>query len=119
MPNFTARISDGTVATAWQDPRTNPLPGHPPRYHKAEMGTEVVIKATVGGVEGPADGALGGDLFETDFVEYPTSSSPVMTPDATHTSIQRYTPTTLGHYFVLLRRLNGGAIGFHFDVEVP
>jgi hypothetical protein len=117
MPNFTARITAGTTVTQWNDSRTNPLVGHPPRYQKAAIGIEIALKATVFGVEGPADGALGGNLFSTDFIEYPTAALPVMTPDATHTSIQRFTPTTLGHYLVLFRRANGGGIGFHFDVE--
>lgn len=117
MPNFTARFTAGTVTTQWNDSRTNPLVGHPPRYHKAAIGTEIVLRATVAGVEGPADGALGGNLFAVDFIEYPTAALPVATPDAGFTSIQRFTPATLGHYFLLFRRANGGAIGLHFDVE--
>lgn len=117
VPNFTATITSGTVATQWKDSRTNPIVGHPPRYRKAAVGVEIVLKATVGGIEGPADGTLGGNLFTVDFIEYPTAALPLMTADATHTSIQRFTPTDLGHYFVLFRRQNGGGIGFHFDVE--
>ncbi len=122
MPDFTARFTAGVQLTPWDDhagsgvPRTNPIPARPHRYYRAQIGVQVEIKATVGGVEGPLDGALGGRLFSSDFAEYP---GPPIVPAgvAGQSSVQRFTPQHLGHYLWVMRRATGGAFAMHMDVE--
>ena len=123
MPSFTARFTAGTTVATWDDhqgggvSRINPVPGRPQRYHRATVGVPITIKATVNGVEGRPDSELGGFLFSTDFVEYPDAVAPVTTSTPPFSSIQTFTPTMVGHYFLVLFRTNGGAVGLHFDVE--
>ncbi len=122
MPDFTARFTAGTSLATWVDAagnqsRINPASGHVLRYTKGQVGTEIVVKATVGGVEGPSDGTLGGRLFTAAFAEHSAPYPFAPAGDASHSSIQRFTPPAAGHYLLVIRRDDGGAIGMHVDVE--
>lgn len=122
MPDFTARLTAGVTLTAWDDhagagvSRLNPLAALPSRYQRATVGVMVEMRATVGGVEGPADGALGGALFTSDVGESPEFVLP--TSPAGFTSIQRFTPVAAGHYLWVMRHAGGGAVAIHLDAEV-
>ncbi len=130
MPNFTARPTAGVSLITWLDPaasadyctgtapsRINPDPAHPHKHYRG-TGTEITLKATVGGTEGPADGALGGNLFHTYFSRWPGAAPPLVTFTAGFTSIAKFTPTDTGHYVFVFYRPSGGAVGVHLDVEI-
>lgn len=132
MPNFTARPTAGVSLVTWTDPtatvdyctgtapsRINPDASHPHKHYRG-ANVEITLKATVGGVDGPADGALGGDLFHTYFARWPGASPPLVTLTAGFTSIAKFTPgiNDTGHYVFVFYRPNGGAVGIHLDVVV-
>lgn len=124
MPDFEARIASGAMLAVWTDPATadgpsriNPHPAHPPRYQRVELGSTVTVKASVAGVEGPPDSALGGRLFTTHFAEVPIWPPPAITTPPGSTSIASFVPNHLGHHLVVLRRQDGGAVALPFFVE--
>lgn len=126
MPDFDLQITAGAAATGtWTDPvdgdlqsRVNFKENAPQRYFVGTVGTEIEISAIVDGTTGPADGALGGRLFTTWFVECP-SPPRVLTHDASESSVQRFTPDQEGHYTVGFERPDGGIMHVHIDVETP
>ena len=126
MPNFTARVTNGAAAVPWVDPATgsapsrlNPLAAHLPRYLKATPGVSVVVSAKVGGVEGPLDAALGGELFQAWLAEWSGPWAPVVTQPGGQTSVVTVALGAMhvGHFMLVLRRENGGAVVIHFDAE--
>jgi hypothetical protein len=129
MPDFTARFTAGVTLTVWDDhqagaapSRINPLIANASHFYKAAVGVAVTIKARVdlgGGsfVEGPADTDLGGRLFSSWFAEHASLFPVAPTGTAGSSSIQTFTPPTIGHYLWVLRRKDGGAIGLPFDAE--
>ncbi|HZL96815.1 MAG TPA: hypothetical protein VFB99_24380 [Vicinamibacterales bacterium] len=127
MPDFTARPTAGFTVEIWEDAefndpdppaglypsRINPLPGAPHRYYRVITGSLVTIKATVGGVEGPLDAALGGRLFTSSFGEWPiwpTGGLPAISSPAGQTSVATFTPLVGGHLLFTMRRTDGGAV---------
>jgi hypothetical protein len=131
MPNFTAKITAGHTIEIWEDPavdgispsRINPissrLGGLPHRYVRVEQGDTLTAKARVGGVDGPMDAALSGDLFTAMFVEYPYPyPPPALTVFAAQSSVVECTPVHAGHYVLLFERTDGGGFLCHFDVEI-
>lgn len=126
MPNFTVRPTAGTDTAVWTDPptvstpsRINPYIGKPHLYYQIETTSTVTISATVNGVEGPLDGALGGDLFTTAFVEWPSGGLVTITSPGGQTSVASFTPVEPGHYLVRMRRANGGSLFVHFHAIQP
>lgn len=126
MPDFTARIFSGATNVVWSDPATasapsrlNTYPHRQPKYAKVAQGGTVVIKATVGGVEGPADAALGGRLFTSWWPEWSGPYPPAIVHTAGSSSIVTVTFASahLGHFLLLLVRDDGGKVGIHLDVE--
>lgn len=122
MPDFSAVFSQGTTLVAWTDPpdafrpsRLNPIIGHGHQRRVGTIGVSVSVLATVGGVSGPLDSALGGRLFLGMFAESP-GSPPAMNPVPGQSSLQRFRPAEGGHYTFVMRRDGGGAIFFHLDV---
>lgn len=124
MADFSARFTGGVTLESWQDPpsgvtlpsRINPSPLHPLKYRRGIVGEQIELRATVGGTEGPADGALGGRLFLCWFAEHPTPRPSISHPPGT-TSVRRFTPTVPGHYTIVFRRQRGGGVILHVDVE--
>lgn len=123
MPNFAATFSDGATLARWTDPpseeqpsRINPAANHPFLRRRADAGELVEVSAVVGGVTGPLDAALGGELFVGWFAEYPSASPPTVAVVAGQTSVRRFTPTAVGHYTYVLRRVRGGCVILHLDV---
>ena len=125
MADFSAAFTAGTTTAVWADPaaasgllpsRINPDPLHPHRYRLAAPGVEVEITATVGGVEGPLDAALGGRTFLGWFAECPGPRPNVTSPGG-QSSVRRFTPVDEGHYTYVFRRLGGGGLIFHLDVQ--
>jgi hypothetical protein len=128
MPNFTTRITSGSSVAVWQDPATvtepsrlNAFAQYPHRYWLVDPTVELVIQATVGAVEGPADGALGGELFKWSWVEQPSPSySSPIPPTAGFSSVTTFPANHFlghhGHYRLLCWRENGGAIAIPFEV---
>jgi hypothetical protein len=123
VPDFSARFSAGTTLEVWSDPddddgagrpsRLNPTGTHPHKRRRATVGQQVVVTATVDGVSGPADAALGGRLFLGMLSECP--DRPGLSSPANHTSVQRFTPRVAGHYTIVVRRDGGGAVILHMD----
>lgn len=123
MADFIARLTAGVTPTDWDDhagdgvSRLNAAVARAPRYLRATVGVPVTMAATIGGVEGPLDAALGGNLFSSDFG---MAAVPVVaTHPAGQTSVQTFTAPIAGHYFWVMRHANGGAIGLHLDAENP
>lgn len=127
MPNFRVTIASGTTLEVWTDPpgaapycsgtapsRTNPGVAHPALYPQATVGTPVVFAAVVAGVTGPADAALGGELFLAWLAESPAPTPPVTRP-AGFSSAPQFTPQAQGHYCFVMQRPNGGAVAIHLD----
>lgn len=126
MPDFTLRPTAGVSVQIWEDPaydpvdtpdlgefpsRINPLPGAPHRYYRIIVGALVTIKATVGGVEGPLDGALGGRLFTSSFGEWPLPGGlPAISSPGGQSSVATFTPIKAGHHLFTMRRTDGGAV---------
>jgi len=123
MPDFTARFTDGVQVLDWEDPasstqpsRINPVAGLPHRRYQGQVGTPIEFACTVGGVEAPADGALGGRLFSVWFLEAP-AGEPMISTIGGKTSNQEFTPILPGHYLLGIRRVSGGAVFMHLDVR--
>lgn len=127
MPDFTARPTAGFTVQIWTDPafddpsddpdlgefpsRINPLPGAPHRYYRIVVGLTVTIKATVGGVEGPLDGALGGRLFTSSFGEWPMPGGlPSISSPGGQSSVATFAAINAGHHLFTMRRTDGGAV---------
>ncbi len=124
MADFGAAFSSGVTLEPWDDPpsvslpsRINPLPERIHKRHVGAVGVQVELTATVGGVAGPLDGALGGELFSLGFLEAPALPFPAVSFPAGQSSVQRFTPGAVGHYTVQLTRLNHGGLILHVDVD--
>ena len=123
MPNFTARIvtGPGLASAVWSDPASVLLPSrinqrnHPHRYLRLSGVGIVQVSATVAGVEGPLDAALGGNLFTSWFDEAPAPLLISVTPG--QTSVITFQPAVLGHYVITMRRANGGAVAIPFELQ--
>lgn len=125
MADFEPRFTAGATLEPWTDPlvgtrpsRLNPAANRPHQRRRVVSGALVSVSARVGGVTAPLDAALGGRLFVAWFVEYPSVSPPALSSPAGQSSLQRFTPTTAGHYTLVLRRAGGGGVLLHFDVVV-
>lgn len=125
MPDFKLRYEPPMALAIWTDPplgqqpsRINAAVGHPLLRRVRTVGQLVTIRATVGGISGPFDSALGGRLFVGWFAEHP-SPKPVVTVAANRTSVRTFTPAVVGHYTYVLHRAGGGGIILHLDVVPP
>ena len=130
MQDFIVSPTAGLTLQPWQDPerppatlspsdagapsRLNPIPGYGHKMFVGVVGTEIELTATVAGVAGPLDAALGGRLFTRWFVETPCVHG--FTSPAGQSSVIRFTPWVPGHYCVGIGRVNGGTVLVHFDV---
>lgn len=121
MPNFTARFSTGATQSTWADPSTVDAPPRvqatewPLRRWTAAVGAPVAAVAKVGATEGPLDAALGGNLFSWWFAEWPGLAPPSLVFTAGQTSLVSFTPPRAGHYTLVGRRAQGGAVVLHID----
>jgi len=117
---------------AWSDPATasapsrlNPAAGRPHLYWRVVAGNTIEFRAVVGGVEAPADAALGGRLINWAWVEgcYEGLFSPpaIVSPVGGKTSIAQVAiPSSgsgsLGHFTIQAWRSAGGAVLVPFMV---
>ncbi len=128
MADFELRVLPGAgeagpLLRRWVDPpsatgapsRIRPRAGREQLYWWAKVGVPIVLKATVGGVEGPLDSALGGRLFHPFLVE--GFGPPLFIAAAGLTSCITWQPMNGGHHVVGVRRDQGGAYLVHFDIE--
>ena len=134
MPDFFVTIQGSTDRPAWTDPasenpiapsRLNPDPVHPHTYQRilvtlpsAQVSIQMV--ATVGGVSGPVDAALGGRLFTGVWAEWSgTAGPPIIFPAPNQSSVMTliFDGTHLGHQTFRMTRKNGGLFLVHLDVE--
>ena len=136
MPDFRVRVlgfdSDFAIAK-WVDPpidgdptRLNTLAHVDHRYMRSRVlptgSTTLEIRAIVGGVEAPADGALGGRLFawvhsmRPQLAPVPLIASPI----GGKTSVAQVTISGAypGHYRILATRPGSGVLAIPFDVEL-
>jgi hypothetical protein len=131
MSDFSARITAGVASAIWTDPATgsaptrlNPIASLPHRRAVVDEGAygALTVKATVGGVEGPADAALGGRLFTWSWVEFPAAvPPPPFVPTAGSSSILTFAAAfvgLVGHWVLCCARDGGGAQLIPFDVSV-
>jgi hypothetical protein len=79
------------------------------------VGVECELRAQVDGTDAPLDSELGGNLFYAATVEAPHPWQLPFSNPAGQSSVQRFTPSMLGHYQVYIRRRGGGQIMVHFD----
>lgn len=129
MPNFTLRPTSDVATVPWEDPalgerasRVNPSAVAPHRHFVVPAHEEVEVTVTPdGAVEGALDSALAGNVFVAWFAEVPGDRGlwPIITQPAGQSTVQRFTPHKAGHYTLVVRRLVGGAVIFHVDVEPP
>lgn len=126
MPDFTARITSGSTNEIWVDPETasapsrlNVFPHRQARYVRVQQSDIIVVKATVGGVEGPLDTALGGRLFSSWWAEWSGDAPPALTHTPSSSSILTvsFGADHLGHFLLMLVREDGGKVGIHLNVE--
>lgn len=126
MADFRVAFTSGVALEPWDDPasvspdrpsRINPRPEHIHKRHVGAVGVQVVVTASVGGVAGPLDATLGGELFSGTFLEGPSMPYPPLTSPAGQSSVQRFTPTETGHFTLQINRENHGGIIVHVDVD--
>ena len=126
MPNFDVTLISGATPENWSDTRTNPRGVAQHLYWKvaapaslaAGLAT-VVLRCVVGGVTGPLDGALGGNLFAVSRVAW-SGSFPFAIGQTAGKSSEvtlRFAFNMLGHQEIAIRRPGGGAIVLSFEVE--
>lgn len=111
-PNHNPALPVGPGAPS----RLHPIEGYPHKMYVGTVGTEIELTATVGGVDGPMDAALGGRTFVPWRVENPPPHVFGFTSPAGQSSVIRFTPPAAGHYCVGVGRTGGGAVLMHFDV---
>jgi hypothetical protein len=122
MADFTLRPTSGVTVVDWFDEATgahasrlNAEEGFPHRNYQAPIGTAIVVKATVGGVEGEIDSNLGGRLFLHWFTEHPTSP-PAITSGVGFSSVATFIPTIAGNYLLTFYRAGGGSVSVPIEV---
>lgn len=122
MADFDVIVASGAQLKDWLDPpvsgqpsRINPRPGHPFRRWVGSRSSPVVLKAVVGGVVAPADGALGGRLFVSWVVEAPVMPVPPPVSVGGFSSTITFTAPDEGHYTIGVRRPDGGLMHIHLD----
>lgn len=125
MPNFTVQV-EGAELVDWSDEpetqleygRINPLPGRPHTYYSVLVGTEVVLSAVVPGLGvAPTDALLGPGTFVSRVAEHPAPFPFALVSPPGRSSECRLTPPSEGHYLVVMRRHDGGAVGIHLDAR--
>ena len=126
MADFRLEFSGGVTLEPWSDPaailadlpsRLNARPEHEHTRHVGVSGVQVELSARVGGVLAPLDASLGGVLFAAFFLELPSFPPPAFSSPVGQSSVQRFTPVTLGHYTLQIAREGHGAIIVHVDVD--
>lgn len=124
MPNFDVSLISGATPEAWNDDRLNPRGSAPHLYYRVPIPavgslSTVVLRAVVGGVTGPLDGALGGKLFAVSRIAW-SGDFPFAIGQTAGKSSEvtlRFAYNMPGHQEVALRRPDGGAIVVSFEVE--
>lgn len=122
MADFDVIVASGAQLQDWLDPglsgkpsRINSRPGYPLKRWVGSQGVPVVLKAVVGGVVAPADGALGGRLFASWVVEAPILPVPPPVSVGGFSSTITFAAPAEGHYTIGVRRPDGGLVHVHVD----
>jgi hypothetical protein len=118
MPNFDAVFTASGSRQVWSDPATLTKPSRlnnderrPHTYRRTIVGVPATVSAIVDGVVGPLDAALGGDLFEAWFGEYPTAGPPpALSSPGGQSSVVTFTAAHEGHHLLVLSRTDGGRL---------
>lgn len=82
--------------------------------------TTITFSAIVAGVTGPSDSSLGGVEFSWAWSEVSNPGAVILVPTPGFSSTVAVTllgQASLGHYLLSCRRLGGGAVNTHLDVE--
>ncbi len=124
MPNFDVTLISGATPEIWNDTRIQPRGVAAQLYYRVTAPTDpalatVVLRCVVGGVTGPLDGALGGNLFAVSRVAW-SGSFPFAIAQTVGKSSEitlRFAYNMLGHQEIAIRRPDGGAIVVSFEVE--
>src|SRR5574341_3668 len=130
MANFTAAFTAGATLETWTDPATvsapgrlNPSEGLSHKRYKATVGVQVTITMTQNGVVALLDSGLSGFVFKPWHLETPDGSPPGWSNPAGQSSVQRFTPTQVGHYALGILFWNpttgahGGSVIVHIDAK--
>lgn len=124
MADFLAAFTAGASLAEWSDPafgsipsRSNPRSGFPHRRRVASVGATVTVTASVDGVVGPADSALGGRLFTAAFIEHPGALPTLIAGGVGRSSVKLFRADVAGHYALIMRRSGGGGVILHLDAE--
>lgn len=126
MADFTLRVAVGVNPGRWLDPidpstgrpsRVNPREGFPHFRWRGRVATQISVIATVAGVEGPLDTALGGRLFSAWFSQAPFLPQPPPLAAPGRSSHQSFTPYYPGYYQLGFRRTDGGIELVNVDVD--
>lgn len=124
MPDFDLRVHSGTTSETWDDERLNHRGSTQHLYYRVKPGafpavSTVELRAVVGGVEAPLDGALAGRLFHAARISWSGSFPFAITQPAGQSSkvFLHFSAKTLGHQELVVRRDEGGAIYLSVEVE--
>lgn len=124
---YSADTRSTAVVQSWLDPagtgpggssqpsRINARSGLPLRRYVATTGY-LQLAAVVGGVQGPPDSALGGNLFLWDVIEAPVAYPVPILQDFGYTSIADVRLDVAGHYTIQALHAGGGSVLVHVDV---
>ena len=124
MPNFDVKLISGATATPWNETRINPRGAAAHLYWRVQVPTvgnlaSVVLRCVVGGVTGPLDGALGGELFSVSRIAW-SGDFPFAIGQTAGKSSEvtlRFAYNMVGHQELAIRRPSGGAIVLSVEVE--
>jgi hypothetical protein len=86
------------------------------KRYVAAINVPVVLQAVVGGVLGPADGALGGRLFAAAVTEAPNFPAAALWQPVGFSSRVTFVTDRVGHYTIRIRRPDGGNEHIQLDV---
>ena len=114
--DYSKPVGPNNPATITVMSRLNAETGHPHRNYQAKVGSGVVVKATVDGVEGEIDANLDGRLFKHWFAEFLSGASTGVSAAPGISSVASFVPNKAGNYLLVFHRAEGGSVGIPIDV---
>lgn len=125
MAGFRVVPITGLAVADWADPPTVDRAGRlgpqnpvPMRYMRYTGGTVRLDACMADELTHRDDATLGGAPFSWWWVEYPGTGPLSSSSPGGHSAQFNCTPGPVGHYAVAARKLGGGGVILHFEVEV-